>query len=284
MRPWSPSTVARGAAGDGGGRVGEEEADVLVHLRPVALERQAVLGPGGGQRRGGLALAVQGVEGDGAAAQVEPVEQPGQGRDLAGVAAGEGHLGEDQAGLGGEGAERGQGRAAAGRVGAAARGLAVDGDVPAGGDQAGGLGEQALEGLGPDQTEDAAEGGVGRGAAGAGGVAAQEVEAQLGELGDVVEVAAAAQGGAKRGEQHLGHGMFEWPARQAAAGRTARVLDVREELFHAAHLRRCASAAPPGAGKTTPPPRPGTASPQPGKPPRRRPIFMKSPCIEIAGA
>jgi len=110
----------------GGGRGVEIGPQFGVQGRLVGLDRQEVVGTGGGDRLGGGRVAAHGVDGDQRALQVEPLQQRRDGPDLVGLVL---HrlLAQHQPAPGGEGGDQVQRVSAPGVVVAAPHALAVDG-------------------------------------------------------------------------------------------------------------------------------------------------------------
>src|SRR4051794_7443358 len=203
--------------------VGREPGPHLgVGLPAVALEGQQVVPAASRDPLGDRGLAGERVEAHQAAAQVQPVQQVGDGGQLAALALG-GPLRQHQPALGGVGADQVQGRAALLPVERAAHRLAVDRDLP----RRALLGaehrphpaeERALERLGVDQREDAAERVV-RGDAVRQGEEAPEPRLLASAVeGDVLERLRLAEDGADRDHEDVDEPVLDLPP-------AARVLD-----------------------------------------------------------
>ena len=107
--------------------LGEEQRQVLLEGRLVALDRQQVVGALVSYGARDLLLAAHGVDGHQSALELQHLEQPGDGDDLV-LLVGDGLLAQHQLLAAGPRRDHVQGGAALARIPGAPRGLAVDGD------------------------------------------------------------------------------------------------------------------------------------------------------------
>ena len=207
----------------------EVVGEVLIQVGLILLDGQDIVGLLLAHLRGDLLLTTHGVDRDDRPGQLQDLQQLGDGGDLVALVVHR-DLAQDQAVLGGPGADQVQRRQVAGRVEGAPQGLAVDRhDLPPGqlvegpdpGDEA------VVELAGIEQLEDAGEGVVGRDAIGELQEGLQPLALGPAVGGDLDGGLAAGDGAAEGDDEDIDQAMLLIPSLTAGVGQVAEVVQDR---------------------------------------------------------